>query len=138
MISINKMRSIRISTCLAASLMAGAASLSAQNVALPALLAEADSVNPRITVARRIAEAAAARVPHVGALPDPMVGIGLMNVPVARPGLDRDMMTMAQVQISAMLPWPGKLGIRGGRGTAPGRGPQSGRWSACATRSSPT
>ena len=112
MIRAKKMRTIRISTRLAASLMAGAASLSAQDVSLPALLAEADSVNPRIAVARRIAEAAAARVPQVGALPDPMVGISLMNVPVARPSLDREVMTMAQVQVSAMLPWPGKLGIR--------------------------
>ncbi len=112
MIRTKGMRTIRISTRLGAWLMACTESLSAQDVALPALLAEADSVNPRIAAAKRAAEAAAARVPQAGALPDPMVGIGLMNVPVARPRLSGNMMTMAQVQLSAMLPWPGKLGLR--------------------------
>jgi outer membrane protein TolC len=79
---------------------------------LPALLLEADSANPEIVATRRLAEAASARVPQAGALPDPMLGVGLMNVPVTRPGLDNDMMTMAQLRLAAELPWPGKLGLR--------------------------
>jgi len=79
---------------------------------LAALLSQADSANPEIMGARHLAEAAAARVPQAGALPDPMLGVGVMNVPVARPGLGNDMMTMAQVRLSAELPWPGKLGLR--------------------------
>jgi len=88
------------------------ASLHAQEAALAALLAEADSANPRIEGARRTAEAAEARVPQAGALADPMIGVGFMNVPVTNPGLGNDMMTMAQVRIGAAFPWPGKLGIR--------------------------
>lgn len=83
-----------------------------QATSLDGLLAEADTASPEIVAARRLAEAAAARVPQAGALPDPMLGVGLMNVPVANPGLGRDMMTMMQVQISSTLPWPGKLGLK--------------------------
>lgn len=86
--------------------------LTAQDVALPALLARAARANPEILAALKASEAAAARVPQAGALPDPMVGIGFMNVPVTTPGLGGDMMTMTQVQIGAQLPWPGKLPLR--------------------------
>lgn len=86
--------------------------LSAQDTALPALLVEADSTNPEIFAARSAAEAAAARVPQAGALPDPTLGIGFMNVPVTSPGLGSEMMTMTQVQVGAQLPWPGKRSLR--------------------------
>lgn len=79
---------------------------------LTALLVEADGANREILGARRLAEAAAARVPQAGALPDPMLGAGLMNVPVRRPGIGNDMMTMAQLRMAAEIPWPGKLGLR--------------------------
>lgn len=85
--------------------------LRAQETSLAALLADADTANPRIVAAQRLAEVAAARVPQAGALPDPMVGLGVMNVPVARPGLGNDMMTMLQLRVGAQLPWPGKLGL---------------------------
>jgi outer membrane protein TolC len=88
-----------------------AAPLHAQEAPLAALLAEADSANPQIASARRTAEAAAARVPQAGALPDPMIGVGFMNVPVTNPGLGNDMMTMLQLRVGAELPWPGKLGL---------------------------
>lgn len=86
--------------------------LDAQETALPALLVEAERANPEIIAERRAAEAATARVPQAGALPDPMLGIGVMNVPVTNPGLGSDMMTMAQVQVGAQFPWPGKLSLR--------------------------
>lgn len=83
-----------------------------QATSLDDLLAEADTANPEIVAARRLAEATTARVPQAGALPDPMLGVGFMNLPVANPGLGRDMMTMMQVQMSGTLPWPGKLGLK--------------------------
>lgn len=79
---------------------------------MDALLAEADSANPRIAAARRAVDRARAQVPQAGALPDPMLGIGFMNIPVTDPGLSGEMMTMTQVQVSTRLPWPGKLGLR--------------------------
>lgn len=83
-----------------------------QATSLDDILAEADTSNPEIVASRRVAEAAAARVPQAGALPDPMLGVGFMNVPAADPGFGNDMMTMTQVQLSGSLPWPGKLGLK--------------------------
>lgn len=80
--------------------------------ALPELLAEAEANNPDFAAAKRTAEAAAARVPQAGALPDPTLGFGIMNVPVASPGLGGDMMTMTTIQLGEQFPWPGKLGLR--------------------------
>lgn len=57
----------------------------AQTTTLESLLAEADSASPRIAAARSVADGAAARVPQAGALPDPMLGIGVMNLPVTDP-----------------------------------------------------
>ena len=106
------MRMILTCALLLVGLSAGATvHLRAQETSLAALLAHADTANPQIAGARRIAEAAAARVPQAGALPDPMIGVGLMNVPVARPGLGNDMMTMLQLRLGVELPWPGKLGL---------------------------
>lgn len=96
-------------------LTSGAATLArdarAQTTTLQSLLAEADSASPRIAAARSVADGAAARVPQAGALPDPMLGIGFMNVPVSDPGIGNDMMTMTQLQLSSRFPWPGKLGL---------------------------
>jgi outer membrane protein TolC len=97
---------------LAAVSLGHAAPLRAQDQTLAALLVEADAASPRIAGARRAAEAAAARVPQAGALPDPMVGLGLFNMPVRDLGFGSDEMTMTQVQVGAELPWPGKLRLR--------------------------
>jgi cobalt-zinc-cadmium efflux system outer membrane protein len=90
------------------------APVAGQETPLAALLAEADRANPTIAGARSLAEAAAARVPQAGALPDPMLGLALMNVPLANPGFGNDEMTMAQLRVEASLPWPGKLGLAEG------------------------
>lgn len=79
---------------------------------LPTLLAEAVENNPRVHAANRAADAARARVPQAGALPDPMLGIGFMNVPAARPGLAGDMMTMTRLELQETFPWPGKLSLQ--------------------------
>ncbi len=79
---------------------------------LPTLLAEAEANNPEISAARERAEAAQARISPAGALPDPVLGVGVMNFPVTDPSLGRDMMTMTRLQISERFPFPGKLGLR--------------------------
>ncbi|HUF71129.1 MAG TPA: TolC family protein [Longimicrobiales bacterium] len=79
---------------------------------LAALLAEAEANNPEIAAARRTAEVAVARVPQAGALPDPMLGVGVMNFPVADPSLSREMMTMTTIQLSEQVPFFGKRGLR--------------------------
>lgn len=79
---------------------------------LAELVAEVRARNPEIAAAQRRAEAAAARVPQAGALEDPMVSAGLMNVPVAGFDLAGEAMTMGQVQIAQRLPAPGTRGAR--------------------------
>jgi outer membrane protein TolC len=79
---------------------------------LASLIAQAEANNPRILAAMNVAEAAEARVPQAGALPDPVLGVGVMNFPVADPSLSRDMMTMTTVQLGGQFPWPGKLSLR--------------------------
>jgi outer membrane protein, heavy metal efflux system len=80
-------------------------------VELPALVDEARTRNPEIAAARRMADATAARVPSAGTLPDPVLSVGLMNLPTDF-RLAEDEMAMASVQLSQMLPAPGTRSAR--------------------------
>lgn len=100
---------------LAGMALAGSGALQAQQAPVPtlaALLAEAEASNPELLAAKKTAEAASARVPQAGALPDPMLSVGVMNFPVADPSLSREMMTMTTIQLGEQFPFPGKLGLR--------------------------
>src|SRR5512146_1794447 len=66
--------------------------------------------NPMLGAARLAADAAAQRVGPAGTLPDPQLQFGLMNRMIRQFGSTMDPMTMNQVQLMQMLPWPGKLG----------------------------
>jgi cobalt-zinc-cadmium efflux system outer membrane protein len=66
--------------------------------------------NPMLLASRFAADAAAQRVGPAGTLPDPQLQFGLMNRMVSQFGSTMDPMTMNQVQLMQMLPWPGKLG----------------------------
>jgi cobalt-zinc-cadmium efflux system outer membrane protein len=70
----------------------------------------AEAANPMLRAARASAIAASARIAPAGALPDPELQFGLMNRMVSDFGSTMDPMTMNQVQLMQMLPWPGKLG----------------------------
>lgn len=70
----------------------------------------ARAANPMLRAARFSALAASHRVGPAGALPDPQLQFGLMNRMAADFGSTADPMTMNQVQLMQMLPWPGKLG----------------------------
>ncbi|MGH7664809.1 MAG: TolC family protein [Gemmatimonadaceae bacterium] len=78
---------------------------------LASLVATAMEVNPRVTAARRRADAAGARIAPAGARPDPMLMAGIQNFPIADPGFD-DFMTMKMVGIGQTIPYPGKLSLR--------------------------
>jgi outer membrane protein TolC len=68
------------------------------------------AANPMLRAARLSADAARAHVPQAGALPDPELQLGIMNRMVDDFGSTTDPMTIDQVQLMQMLPWPGKLG----------------------------
>lgn len=79
---------------------------------LEVLVAHALDASPTIQAARHRIEAAAAAIGPAGALPDPMLGIGVMNLPIAEPEFGNDMMTMKTVGVGQTLPYPGKLSLQ--------------------------
>jgi outer membrane protein TolC len=85
--------------------------------ALDSLVAQALASSPGTRAARDRVEAARAAVGPAGALPDPMLAVGITNLPVSDPGFS-DFMTMKMVGIGQTLPYPGKLALRRRAATA--------------------
>lgn len=87
----------------------------------------ARQANPMLRAARASASAATQRVGPAGALPDPQLQFALMNRMASDFGNTMDPMTMNQVQLMQMLPWPGKLGgaKRAARHTAAATGAEA-------------
>lgn len=83
----------------------------ADTLPLAEAVALARAANPMLRAARLRAEAAAERVPQAGALPDPLLEIGLANRMASDLGSTMDPMTMNEVRVTQMLPWPGTLGF---------------------------
>jgi outer membrane protein, heavy metal efflux system len=79
---------------------------------LESLYETAHLQSPRLTAARALAQAAAARVSSARTLPDPQVQLGFMNyrIPGLRP---MDPLGMTQFQVMQMVPGPGKLRLAG-------------------------
>jgi outer membrane protein TolC len=80
--------------------------------ALSELISEALRNNPEIRAARSEAEAARQRVSPAGALDDPMLEAGFLNVPTNSWRLNREDMTMKMLGLSQRLPFPGKRALR--------------------------
>jgi len=81
-------------------------------VRLAELQAEALAVNPGLLALRALADAATARVPESGTLPDPMLMVGAMNLGL--PELDAGMPAsmLPSIQLSQTFPFFGKLSLR--------------------------
>jgi cobalt-zinc-cadmium efflux system outer membrane protein len=94
---------------LAAAPVAAAGQERPDTLRLAEVVAAARAANPMLRAARLEADAAADRVSQAGALPDPELQLGLMNRPVAGFGTSEPM-TMNAIQLTQMIPWPGKLG----------------------------
>ncbi|MBI5910076.1 MAG: TolC family protein [Betaproteobacteria bacterium] len=80
--------------------------------ALSSLIAEALRNNPELRAAAKETEAADQRVRPAGALEDPMLEAGLLNVPIQPWRLNREDMTMKMLGLSQKLPYPGKRALR--------------------------
>ncbi len=79
-----------------------------------AAVALAQEANPSLQAARLGVDAARERIPQSGALPDPVLTLGLMNRPLDGFGT-AEPMTMNTVQLTQQLPWPGRLGSARGQ-----------------------
>ena len=79
---------------------------------LARLTAEALVANPALAADQALARAAAARVRPAGALPDPMLSAGVMNLTLPRFAFRESDFTEVDVELSQEFPWPGTLGAR--------------------------
>ncbi len=104
----------RLLLVLALPVMAAPAWAHAQaSTSLQPLVDEALHRQPAIRVAERMADAAADAVSREGALPDPMVSVGAVNLRVDSPRLNSDSMSGIALMATQDFPFPGKLGRRG-------------------------
>ena len=76
------------------------------------LVAEALRANPEIAAAQRERAAAQARIAPAGALDDPMLEAGIINLPVPSYSFSQEDMTMKMVGVLQRLPYPGKRKLR--------------------------
>ncbi len=83
--------------------------VSADQATLDSLIELARNRNPDLLAARHETEAAAYRADASGALPDPTLGLALMNLPRSSLALDETPMSGVHVGLTQMIPWPGKL-----------------------------
>ncbi|MEX2282063.1 MAG: TolC family protein [Gemmatimonadota bacterium] len=77
---------------------------------LDSLIAQAIAVQPSLKAVQARVDAAHARGRSAGTLDDPMVGIGVMNLPVNGRGYDD--MTMNAVSLQQALPFPKRLRLQ--------------------------
>jgi cobalt-zinc-cadmium efflux system outer membrane protein len=78
---------------------------------LAILVQQALANNPRIEAALQQYRAAGQKISQAGALPDPQVTLGLMNLPVNSFSFDQEPMTGKVVGIMQMFPFPGKQAL---------------------------
>jgi cobalt-zinc-cadmium efflux system outer membrane protein len=76
------------------------------------LIAEALKNNPDLKSSYHNWQADQARIPQAGALPDPQLGLNLMNMPVNSFDFNQEPMTGKQITLMQMFPFPGKLGLK--------------------------
>lgn len=81
-------------------------------ITLDAAVERALAGNPGLAEIKARAEALATVSSQVGALPDPMVNFGLVNVPTSNFNLHQEDMTMMEMGISQTIPFPGKRSLR--------------------------
>ncbi|MEP7227154.1 MAG: TolC family protein [Gemmatimonadales bacterium] len=82
------------------------------DTALARLSAEALVANPSLEASRAAARAARARVRPQGALPDPMLEAGVMDLTLPRFAFHQSDFTEVDISLSQEVPWPGTLGAR--------------------------
>ena len=79
---------------------------------LQRLTTEAISAAPAILASDARARGAATRIRPAGALPDPMLNVGIMDLTLPRFGFRESDFTEVDVELSQAFPWPGTLGAQ--------------------------
>jgi outer membrane protein, heavy metal efflux system len=79
---------------------------------LARLTAQALATNPALQASEATARAANSRIGPAGALPDPMLSVGVMNLALPRFAFRESDFTEVDLELSQEFPWPGSLGAR--------------------------
>src|SRR5216117_377542 len=82
--------------------------------ALQALVAEALQRNPTVAQRQAAVQAATLRIRPAGALPDPMLNTGVMDLTLPGFEFNRSDFTEVDAELVQEFPWPGTLGARTG------------------------
>jgi outer membrane protein TolC len=90
----------------------GEVSLQGDTMTLESLLSQVQARNPEIAAAKQELEAARQRIAPARALENPMLEVGILNLPVESLSLRREDMTMKMLGVSQRLPFPGKRDLR--------------------------
>lgn len=98
---------------LGGALLLGAPAAPAQTLTLKEATAAALANNPGLAAIRARADALAAIPSQMETPPDPQLMVNLVNVPLDDLSFTQEGMTQLQVGISQMLPYPGKLALKG-------------------------
>lgn len=83
-----------------------------ENSSVEEFIQEALKNNPEVLALRKNMAAAKARIAYTGTLPDPMLKLGLMNLPVNSFDFDQEPMTGKQIMLTQRLPFSGILGLK--------------------------
>lgn len=89
---------------------------------LDRITAEAVDAGPAVSMRRATARAAQLRQRPAGALPDPMLSVGVMNLTLPRFAFRESDFTEVDVEVSQEFPWPGTLAARTRSADAVARG----------------
>ncbi len=89
---------------------------------LARLTTEAITSAPAILRSDALARAASTRIRPAGALPDPMVNVGVMDLSLPRFGFRESDFTEVDVELSQQFPWPGTRGSQTRAARAMARG----------------
>src|SRR5205807_245582 len=100
----------------------GSPALIAGDSVLQSLVAEALDRNPTVAQRQAAARAATLRIRPAGALPDPMLTAGVMDLVLPRFEFNRSEFTEVDAELSQTVPWPGSLGARAGAAKATAAG----------------
>ena len=104
---------------LATSLLLGAAAppsglaLASTDPTLAALVEESLARRPELRQAGALVQAERERIPQAGALPDPILSLGLQNDGFQGLQIGKMETSFWQVMVTQPLPWPGKRALRG-------------------------
>jgi cobalt-zinc-cadmium efflux system outer membrane protein len=79
---------------------------------LARLTVQALATNPSLHASAASARAAISRIGPAGALPDPMLSAGVMNLTLPRFDFRESDFTEVDLELSQEFPWPGSLGAR--------------------------